>query len=97
MEIRELQAVVDDFVREKGFYAPDSPHVQSPRNLAVSLALEAAEVLQHYQWSEQADSAAVADELADVLNYVLQMAHLLDVDLEQAVLAKLERNRGRRW
>jgi NTP pyrophosphatase (non-canonical NTP hydrolase) len=97
MEIRELQAVVDGFVRDMGFYEPDSPHVQSPRNLAIALALEAAEVLEHYQWTEQADAAAVAGELADVMNYLLQMAHLLDVDLEQAVLAKLEENRGRHW
>ncbi|MHB0877175.1 MAG: MazG-like family protein [Anaerolineae bacterium] len=97
MEVRELQQVVDDFVRGKGFYAPDSPHVQSPRNLAVSLVLEAAELLEHYQWSEEADTAAVADELADVANYVLQLACLLGIDLEQAVLDKLEQNRGRHW
>ena len=97
MQIRELQQAVDDFVREKGFYDPDSPHEQSPRNLAVSLLLEAAEVLELYQWGDTADKAAVAGELADVTNYLLQMAQLLGIDLEEAVLAKLEQNRGRRW
>jgi len=97
VQVRELQQAVDDFVREMGFYAPDSPHEQTPRNLAVSLAVEAAEVLQLYQWGDAVDKAAVAGELADVTHYLLQLAGLLGIDLEQAVLAKLAENRGRHW
>lgn len=97
MELRELQGAVDDFVRQKGWYEPGSPHPQTPRNLAISLALESAEVLEHFQWSEEAPREALASELADVANYLLQMAHLLDIDLEQAVLDKLSHNLGRQW
>lgn len=97
MELRQLQRLVNDFVREMGWYDADSIHRQTPRSLAISMTLEAAEVLEHYQWGEEADREALAAELADVLHYMLQLAHLLDIDLEQAVLAKLEHNRNRQW
>ena len=62
------------------------------------LSLEAAEVLEHFQWNDQLeDQSALADELADVLLYLLQIASVAEVDLEQAVLAKLERNYTRKW
>lgn len=98
MELRELERQMHAFVEGKGWYAPDSPRPQTLRNLAVSLTLEAAEVLEHFQWSDQtADPDALADELADVALYLLQLASLSGVDLEQAILDKLARNRARNW
>ena len=98
MDLRELQRVVNEFVEDQGWYSAESAHPQTPRNLAVSLVLEASEVLEHFQWGEEArDKQALASELADVLHYVLQLAGLLDVDLETAVLDKLQENRRRQW
>ena len=97
MQVVDLQRRVDEFVRQMGWYDEDSPHPQTPRNLAISLVLEAGEVLEHFQWSEEVDREAVGAELADVLHYLLQLAHLLEVDLEQAVLRKLAENKERRW
>ncbi len=98
MELKQLEAAMHAFVEAKGWYAPDSPHPQTPRSLAISLALEANEVLEHFQWTEAAaDRAELADELADVLLYLLQIASLHGIDLEQAVLDKLDRNYGREW
>lgn len=86
------------FVAAKGWYADDSPKPQTPRNLAASLALEAAEVLEHFQWREDArDLDALAGELADVALYLLQLASISGIDLEQAILAKLEQNHLREW
>lgn len=86
------------FVAEKGWYAPDSPKQQSARNLATSLVLEAAEVLEHFQWTEEArDPEALAAELADVALYLLQLASISEIDLEAAILAKLAENREREW
>ena len=86
------------FVGEMGWYAPDSKRPQTPRNLAISLSLEASEVLEHFQWHEApVDSHALADELADVALYLLQLASLSGIDLEQAILHKLERNYRRTW
>ena len=97
MDIRELTDEMNRFVAAKGWYAPDSPKPQTPRNLAASLAIEAAEVLEHYQWDDTADRAELAGELADVALYLLQLASLTGVDLEQAILDKLRVNYEREW
>ena len=52
MDIHELTEVMHQFVRSKGWYAPDSPRPQTMRNLAISLCLEAGEVLEHFRWKE---------------------------------------------
>ena len=65
----------------------------TPANLAKSISIEAAELLECFQWSDDYDKQAVCEELADVVNYCLVLADRLDVDLEQIVLEKLEKNR----
>src|SRR3972149_756286 len=86
------------FVDSKGWYAADSPRPQTPRNLAASLAIEAAGVLEHFQWDDTLDEKdALAAELADVTLYLLQLASISEIDLEQAILAKLGANYGRSW
>lgn len=97
MDIRELTDEMHKFVAAKGWYAPDSPRPQTPRNLAASLAIEAAEVLEHYQWDGAADPAALAGELADVALYLLQLASVTGIDLEHAILDKLRVNYNRDW
>jgi NTP pyrophosphatase (non-canonical NTP hydrolase) len=86
------------FVASKGWYEDDSPKPQTPRNLAISLAIESAEILEHFQWREDVgDREALAAELADVGLYLLQLASIAGIDLEQAILDKLARNRNRDW
>ncbi len=97
MNLSELTQAMHTFVAAKGWYAPDSARPQTPRNLAASLAIEAAEVLEHYQWAESAAPAELAGELADVALYLLQLASVTGVDLEQAILDKLKVNYGREW
>ena len=98
MDIKELTLAMHDFVRVQGWYEADSPKPQTLRNLAISLSLEANEVLEHFQWHEQpADQPALADELADVGLYLLQIASLAGIDLEQAILTKLKKNYQRKW
>ena len=98
MDIRELSEQMQRFVTAKGWYAPDSPRPQTPRNIATSLAIEAAEVLEHFQWEEAiADRPELAAELADVMLYLMQLASISGIDLEQAVLDKLKVNYGRTW
>jgi NTP pyrophosphatase (non-canonical NTP hydrolase) len=80
------------FVEDMGWYRSDSEFEQSPRNIAISLALEAAEVLEHFQWTEDAHPDALAEELADVALYLLQLAYLTDIDLGSAVMEKLAVN-----
>jgi NTP pyrophosphatase (non-canonical NTP hydrolase) len=98
MHLNELSQAMDDFVRAKGWYEADSPRKQTPRSIAISLSLEASEILEHFQWSEETKSREeLAGELADVTLYLLQLARLNQIDLEQAVLAKLATNYQREW
>jgi len=63
----------------------------SPRSYAASIAVEAAELLEHYQWSEQpiGDKKALAGELADILIYCFQFAIRTDIDMAEAIKTKL--------
>src|SRR5512137_2748288 len=97
MNLSELTQAMHTFVAAKGWYAPDSARPQTPRNLAASLAIEAAEVLEHYQWNETPNPKELAGELADVALYLLQLASLMNIDLEQAILDKLKANYAREW
>ncbi len=96
--LNDLTRLMLEFVESKGWTQPDSPHPQTPKNIALSLVLEASEVLEHFQWDDQtSDREALAGELADVLLYLMQLAHLHDIDLSAAVRAKLTRNQKREW
>jgi NTP pyrophosphatase (non-canonical NTP hydrolase) len=69
----------------------------TPQNLAKSLVLEAAEVLEIFQWKEgselsEEEKAALADELADVYNWVILLSHDLGIDIEAEALKKIEKN-----
>jgi NTP pyrophosphatase (non-canonical NTP hydrolase) len=98
MTLAELTAEMHRFVESKGWYAPGSPRPQTPRNLAASLAIESAEVLEHFQWDGGAiDRAGLAAELADVALYLMQLASVSGIDLEQAIVDKLRVNYGRDW
>lgn len=78
----------------------DWEQFHSPKNLAMALIVEAAELVEHFQWLTQAQSqalspaklAAVAQELADIQIYLIRLADRLDIDLEQAVDAKIALN-----
>ena len=96
--LADLTQDMHRFVGAKGWYAADSPRPQTLRNLAVSLSIEAAELLEHVQREEQpADIRAWSRELADILLYLLQLASLSQVDLETAVAEKLQDNYRRTW
>jgi len=98
MDITELTQAMHTFVRAMGWYDIDSSRPQTMRNLAISLNLEASEVLEHFQWDEALkDSQSLSDELADVMLYLLQLASIAGIDLEKAVLSKLDKNYLRSW
>lgn len=75
----------------------------NPKDLAISLVLEATELLEHFQWKTDAETklhlshhkSEVSDELADVLYWLLLMAHDLEIDLDQAVKHKLVKNEAK--
>ena len=65
----------------------------TPENLAKSIYIEAGELLECFQWNNDYNKQNVCEELADVINYCILMADALDVDLEEIVLSKLEKNK----
>lgn len=98
MDIKTLTEAMNQFVTEKGWYHPDSPRPQTPRNLAASISIEAAEILELFQWDDKPpDPSQLASECADVALYLLQLASISDINLEEAILEKLEVNRTRQW
>ena len=71
----------------------DWSQFHSPQNLAKSISIEASELLECFQWDDNADELQVRQELADVLTYCLLLADKYLFDLEEIVLEKLEINR----
>jgi NTP pyrophosphatase (non-canonical NTP hydrolase) len=98
LTIKELTKQMHALVTSKGWYESDSKRPQTPRNLAVSLSIEAAEILEHFQFTDEIkDREELGSELADVMLYLLQLASVSGIDLEDAVLKKIEINKGRSW
>ena len=64
----------------------------TPENLAKSISIEAAELLEHFQWGKEYDISEVSEELADVLIYSLYMAYALELDVEEIILDKMDKN-----
>jgi len=98
MDLQQLTSRMHEFVCSKGWYENDSLRPQTLRNLAISLCLEANEVLEHFQWSDNLDDhGELSSELADVALYLMQIASIAGIDLEQAILKKLDENYQRNW
>jgi len=73
----------------------DWAQFHSPENLAKSISIEAAELLELFQWNSDADEQRLRDELADVLTYCILLADRIGADPQQLVLDKLEQTRAK--
>ena len=93
--IAELKAQVSQFVSDREWQK-----FHSPKNLSMSLAIEAAELMEHFQWIETAESRVpedeklveIQEELSDVLCYALAIANELDIDVSEAMRDKMVKN-----
>lgn len=96
--VAALRAMVETFVHER-----DWEKFHSPKNITMALAIEAAELMEHFQWLsiEESRSAkndadrklAIGEELADVLCYGMALANSMGIDISQTMAAKMEKNR----
>ena len=95
--IHELRQLVEQFVSQRDWH-----QFHTPKNLAIALAVEAAELMEHFQWLDPQESRAVAhdplrraaagEELADVICYALAMANELGLDVSDTVHQKMIKN-----
>lgn len=95
--IQHLKDAMRSFVDER-----DWRQFHSPKNLSMSLAIEAAELMEHFQWidvsasrqvkDDPAKLAAIGEELADVLTYAVALANELDLDISDIIEAKMRKN-----
>jgi NTP pyrophosphatase (non-canonical NTP hydrolase) len=97
MQFGNVMQEIDAFVRSKGWESSNSAKPQTPRNLAASISIEAAELLECFQWSEDANRDDLENELADVLIYALRFARVAGIDPLEAICKKLDANRRREW
>lgn len=81
---------MDDLIRFQR--ERDWKRFHTPENLAKSISIEAAELLEHFQWQKEYDEGEVADELADVLIYCLYMADAMGFDLKEIIYNKMAKN-----
>ena len=84
----ELMKEIDTFNKER-----DWDKFHSPENLAKSIAIEAGELLECFQWNNDYNKEEVCEELADVFTYCIQMSMKLGVNPEEIVLKKLDKTR----
>ncbi|MRJ02727.1 MAG: nucleotide pyrophosphohydrolase [Epsilonproteobacteria bacterium] len=96
-DLGELQELLDNFIAERGWEG-----YHRPKNLAMSVAIEAAELMEHFQWCDRdpeeftpEERREIGEEMADVLHYLLRLASVLDIDLYRASKRKIEKNRER--
>ena len=95
-DLEALRDLIREFVAER-----DWDQFHTPKNLATALAVEAAELLEHFQWLQtgaldelpEAKREQVRHELADVLVYLIRLADKMDVNLHDAVIDKMKINR----
>ncbi|WEG11159.1 nucleotide pyrophosphohydrolase [Pullulanibacillus sp. KACC 23026] len=90
--MREIYEKIIEFRDERGW----KPY-HNGKDLAISISLESNELLENFQWrsSEEAVKESkqnIKEEMADILIYLIQMADVLEIDLEEEVLQKLKKN-----
>lgn len=98
--VGELREMVRRFVDER-----DWSQFHDPKNLSMAIAIEAAELMEHFQWlrsdqlAEETRSPEqvreIGEELADVLCFALSLANAMDIDVSSAIAAKIEKNRAK--
>jgi NTP pyrophosphatase (non-canonical NTP hydrolase) len=92
----DLQTLLEKLIKFRD--ERDWAQFQTPKNLAISISLEATELLEHFQWTTENQDLPpdkrdkMAEEVADILIYLLLFAHRLDIDPVQAAQDKIEKN-----
>lgn len=95
MDLDKIKNIIREFAKQR-----DWDKFHTPKNLSMALSVEASELVEIFQWLSQEESKNidsneiqnVKDEVADILIYVIRIADKLNIDLEKAVLEKIDKN-----
>ena len=95
--LADLKRIVQEFVDGR-----DWRQFHNPKNLSMAIAIEAAELMEHFQWlrtdelasvrEDPEQMAMIREELADILAFVISFANAMDIDLSAALVAKMQKN-----
>jgi len=94
-DLEEIYKIITDFRKKR-----DWEKFHNPKNLAISISLEANELLEHFQWKDLKESIKysksnkdeISSEIADILVYVLYLCNDLDIDISEAIKKKIKEN-----
>jgi dCTP diphosphatase len=92
MDLKKINQKIKNFVKER-----DWDQFHSPKNLSMALSVEASELVEIFQWLKESDlkkveKEKVADEIADILFYLLRISQKMNIDIEKSFYAKLKKN-----
>src|SRR6056297_524422 len=93
---QELQNLLDSLIKFR--YERYLAKFHTAKNLAISISLEAAELLEHFQWTTEYENLSqekidsLSEEIADILIYLLLLSHKLDIDPLEAARKKIQKN-----
>jgi len=95
-----LKGIVKEFIDDR-----DWQKYHNPKNLAMSISIESAELMEIFQWltleesillkDNQAKFEKIKEEIADIIIYCLSLGNVFDIDLSQAILEKIEKNKSK--
>ena len=98
LTLKDLKSKVENFVNER-----DWEQFHEPKNLAMSISIEAAELMEIFQWSSNDESSKIMDtkdlrihamdEVADILVYTIAFCNRNNIDISEAILSKLKKNK----
>ena len=98
--VNEIKALIAQFIKER-----DWEQFHSPKNLSMAIAIEAAELMEMFQWMTVDEAVAqskqpelrsrIEEEIADIAIYVLSLCNTLGLDLSAAISSKIEKNRNK--
>lgn len=96
----ELKCIIQQFVDER-----DWQKYHNPKNLAMSISIESAELMEIFQWltmeesillkNNKAKFEKIKEEIADIIIYCISLGSILDIDLSKAILEKIEKNKSK--
>lgn len=97
MDLKLIERHMIELVEKNRWNEKNSNKPQTAENIAKSICIESAELLECYQWTNCPNIKKLEDEIADIILYSVHFANIANIDLESALKNKIQKNRKRSW